>query len=95
MIFYKNEEEIDLIRNSSLLVANTHAEIANLIKPGITTLQLDKIAEEYIRDHGGEPAFKGYQGFPNTLCTSPNEQVVHGLPTNRPFQSGEVQFPRI
>ena len=57
MIFYKNEEEIDLIRNSSLLVANTHAEIANLIKPGITTLQLDKIAEEYIRDHGGKPAF--------------------------------------
>ena len=90
MIFYKNEEEIDLIRNSSLLVANTHAEIANLIKPGITTLQLDKIAEEYIRDHGGKPAFKGYQGFPNTLCTSPNEQVVHGIPNNQPVDEGSI-----
>ena len=90
MIFYKNEEEIDLIRNSSLLVANTHAEIANLIKPGITTLQLDKIAEEYIRDHGGKPAFKGYQGFPNTLCTSPNEQVVHGIPNNNSLKNGDI-----
>ena len=90
MISYKSEEEIDLVRRSSLLVANTHAEIAGLIKPGITTLALDKIAEEFIRDNGGVPAFKGYSGFPNTLCVSPNEQVVHGIPTNDPIESGTI-----
>jgi methionyl aminopeptidase len=90
MIYYKTEEEIDLIRKSSLLVAKTHAEIAGLIKPGITTLALDKIAEEFIRDNGGIPAFKGYGGFPNTLCMSPNEQVVHGIPNNRILEDGEI-----
>ena len=90
MIYYKTEEEIDLIRNSSLLVAKTHAEIAGLIKPGITTLALDKIAEEFIRDNGGVPAFKGYGGFPNTLCMSPNDQVVHGIPNDRVFEDGEI-----
>ena len=90
MIYYKTEEEIDLIRESSLLVAKTHAEIAGLIKPGVTTLQLDSIAEEYIRDNGGEPAFKGYNGFPNTLCVSPNEQVVHGIPNNIQLKDGEI-----
>ena len=90
MIYYKTEEEIDLIRNSSLLVAKTHAEIAGLIKPGITTLALDKIAEEYIRDNGGVPAFKGYGGFPNTLCMSPNDQVVHGIPNDRVLEDGEI-----
>ena len=64
MIYYKTEEEIDLIRKSSLLVAKTHAEIAGLIKPGVTTLELDKIAEEFIRDNGGVPAFKGIRRFP-------------------------------
>ena len=73
MIHYRSEEEIDLIRESSLLVAKTHAEISVLIKPGVTTLQLDRIAEEFIRDNGGVPAFKGYGGFPNTLCASLNE----------------------
>ena len=63
MIYYKTEEEIELVRKSSILVAKTHAEIAGLIKPGITTLALDKIAEEFIRDNGGIPAFKGYGGF--------------------------------
>ena len=77
---YKTEEEIDLIRESSLLVAKTHAEIAGLIEPGVTTLALDKIAEEFIMDNGGMPAFKGYNGFPNTLCMSPNDQIVHGIP---------------
>ena len=90
MIAYKTEEEIDLIRNSSLLVAKTHAEIAGLIKPGITTLALDKIAEEFIRDNGGVPAFKGYGGFPNTLCMSPNDQVVHGIPNDRVLEDGEI-----
>ena len=90
MIYYKTEEEIELVRKSSLLVAKTHAEIAGLIKPGITTLALDKIAEEFIRDNGGIPAFKGYGGFPNTLCMSPNEQVVHGIPNDRVLEDGEI-----
>ena len=90
MIYYKTEEEIELVRKSSLLVAKTHAEIAGLIKPGITTLALDKIAEEFIRDNGGVPAFKGYGGFPNTLCISPNEQVVHGIPNDRVLEDGEI-----
>lgn len=83
MIHYKSEEEIDLVRESSLLVAKTHAEIASFLKPGITSLELDKIAEEFIRDNGGVPAFKGYNGFPCTLCMSPNEQVVHGIPNKK------------
>ena len=90
MIYYKTEEEIELVRKSSLLVAKTHAEIAGLIKPGITTLALDKIAEEFIRDNGGVPAFKGYGGFPNTLCMSPNEQVVHGIPNDRFLKNSEI-----
>ena len=90
MIYYKTEEEIELVRKSSLLVAKTHAEIAGLIKPGITTLALDKIAEEFIIDNGGVPAFKGYGGFPNTLCMSPNEQVVHGIPNDKFLVNGEI-----
>lgn len=90
MIFYKTEEEIELIRESSLLVAKTHAEVAKLIQPGVTTLELDKIAEQFIRDHGGKPGFKGYNGFPNTLCVSPNEQVVHGIPNTVPLKSGSI-----
>merc|ERR1712166_889959 len=79
-----------LVRKSSLLVAKTHAEIAGLIKPGITSLALDKIAEEFIRDNGGVPAFKGYGGFPNTLCMSPNDQVVHGIPNDKFLEDGEI-----
>ena len=90
MIYYKTEEEIDLIRESSLLVAKTHAELVGLIKPGINTLALDKIAEEFIRDNKGFPAFKGYNGFPSTLCVSPNDQVVHGIPNSRCLQNGEI-----
>ncbi len=90
MIYYKTEEEIELVRKSSLLVAKTHAEIAGLIKPGITTLALDKIAEEFIRDNGGIPAFKGYGGFPNSLCMSPNDQVVHGIPNDKFLENGEI-----
>jgi len=90
MIYYKSEEEVELVRKSSLLVAKTHAEIAKLIKPGISSLELDKIAEEFIRDNGGEPAFKGYNGFPCTLCASPNEVVVHGIPNNEPINDGTI-----
>ena len=90
MIYYKSEEEIELIRESSLLVGKTHAVIAGLIKPGVTTLELDKIAEEFIRDNGGAPAFKGYGDFPNTLCMSPNEQVVHGIPNDNLLSDGDI-----
>ena len=90
MIYYKSEEEVELVRKSSLLVAKTHAEIAKLIKPGISSLELDQIAEEFIRDNGGEPAFKGYNGFPCTLCASPNEVVVHGIPNNEPLNDGTI-----
>ncbi|MBE50255.1 MAG: type I methionyl aminopeptidase [Flavobacteriales bacterium] len=90
MIFYKSEEEIDLIRESSLLVAKTHAEISKLIKPGVTTLYLDRIAEEFIRDNGGIPAFKGYGGFPNSLCTSVNSHVVHGIPNDNNLINGDI-----
>lgn len=90
MIYYKTNEEIEKIRVSSLLVARALAEVAKIIRPGITSLELDKIAEEYIRDNGGVPAFKGYNGFPNSLCISPNEQVVHGIPNNRPYESGDI-----
>jgi len=90
MIYYKTEEEIEFIRESSLLVAKTHAEVAKLIQPGVSTLELDKVAEEFIRDNDGIPGFKGYSGFPNTLCVSPNEQVVHGIPNNQPLESGTI-----
>ena len=86
----KTEEEVELIRESSLLVGRTLAEVAALIKPGVTTLQLDTVAEEFIRDNGAEPGFKGYGGFPNTLCASLNEAVVHGIPNDRPLESGDV-----
>ena len=90
MIFIKTQEEVELIRKSSLLVAKAHAEVAKMIQPGVTTLQLDKRAEEFIRDNGGIPAFKDYNGFPNTLCVSPNEQVVHGIPNNKALEDGTI-----
>lgn len=90
MVHYKTDEEIELIRESSLLVAKTHAEVAKLIKPGVCSIELDRIAEEFILDNGGIPAFKGMYDFPNTLCVSPNEQVVHGIPNNEPLQEGTI-----
>lgn len=90
MIDYKTEEEIEIQRESSLLVGKTLAEVAKLIQPGVTTLELDKVAEEYIRDHQALPGFKGYNGFPNSLCTSVNEQVVHGIPNSKPLKSGDI-----
>jgi methionyl aminopeptidase len=90
MIYLKTDEEIELLRESNLLVAKTLGEVAKAIKPGVTTLELDKIAEEYIRDNGGIPGFLKYQGYPNTLCTSVNEQVVHGIPGNISLKEGDI-----
>ncbi|GIV34167.1 MAG: methionine aminopeptidase [Chitinophagales bacterium] len=90
MIYYKTQEEIELIRDCSLIVSKTLAEVAKELKPGVTTLHLDRVAEEFIRDHGGEPAFKGYRNYAFTLCTSVNEQVVHGLPSERELLPGDV-----
>ncbi len=90
MIQYKTREEIELIRESSLLVARTHAEVAKHIRPGITTIELDRIAESFIRDNGAVPGFKGYHGFPYTLCISPNEVVVHGFPGDKPLIEGDI-----
>ncbi len=86
----KTAEEVELIRESSLLVGSTLAAVAEHIRPGVTTLELDAVAEAFIRDHGAEPGFKGYGGFPNSLCTSVNEAVVHGIPNDRPLQEGDI-----
>jgi methionyl aminopeptidase len=90
MIIPKTAEEIELMRESALLVSKTLGMIAGEIKPGITTWNLDKLAETFIRDHGAEPGFLGLYGCPSTLLTSVNEQVVHGLPTHRPIEEGDV-----
>lgn len=90
MLVYKTEEEIEIIRRNNLLVSKTLAEVAKLIKPGVTTLELDKRAEEFIRDNGAVPGFLGYGGYPNTLCTSINDEVVHGIPSRRVLQNGDI-----
>ena len=90
MIHYKTPEEIELMRQSALVVSRTLGLLAEQIRPGITPLELDKLAEEYIRDQGATPGFLGLYDFPNTLCTSVNEQVVHGIPDNRPLEDGDV-----
>lgn len=86
----KTEEEIEIIRISSLLVGKTLAEVAKYIGPGVTTGKLDKIAEEFIRDHDAIPGFKGYGGFPATLCTSVNDEVVHGIPGKYELKEGDI-----
>ena len=91
MIYYKTEEEIDLIRESCLLVGRALAEVAQMIRPGISGTAIDKAAETVIRDHGGKPGFKGLYGFPATLCVSVNEHVVHGIPDqDQVFQDGDI-----
>jgi len=87
---YKTDDEIELIRQSSLLVGKTLAELAKLIKPGVTTLELDKVAYEFINDHQAYPGFLGYNDFPNSICASVNSAVVHGLPTNIPLKEGDI-----
>ncbi|MEM9918774.1 MAG: type I methionyl aminopeptidase [Bacteroidota bacterium] len=90
MIFYKTAEEIELIRESCLIVCKALAHVASRIRPGITGMQIDKEAEELIRDHQAKPGFKGYRGFPATLCISVNECVVHGIPSNVEFKDGDI-----
>jgi methionyl aminopeptidase len=90
MIQIRTAEEIELLRTSNLLVSKTLAEVAKLIEPGVSTEKLDKVAEEYIRDHGAKPGFLGYHGYPKTLCTSVNSQVVHGIPSAYVLQEGDI-----
>ncbi len=90
MIHYKSREEIELMRESAQVVSRTLGMIAKEVKPGVTPLELDKLAEEYIRDQGAIPGFLGLYDFPNTLCISVNEQVVHGIPNGKPLQEGDI-----
>jgi len=89
-IIYKSAEEIELIRESALLVSRTHAEVAKVIGPGVTTIELDRLAETFIRDNGGIPAFLNYGGFPYSLCISLNDQVVHGFPGKHVLVEGDL-----
>ena len=90
MSFIKSEEEVELLRASNLLVSRTLGMLAGYIRPGISTLELDELAETYIRDNGGTPGFKNYNGFPSTLCTSVNEAVVHGIPSGYCLRDGDI-----
>ena len=90
MIHIKTKEEVELLRENNLLGSATLAEVGRHIKPGVTTLELDRIAEEFIRSHGAVPGFLGYGGFPNTLCVSVNENVVHGIPSNYALREGDI-----
>lgn len=90
MIHYKTTEEIELLRASNDLVSKTLAEVAKRIAPGVSTLELDKVAEEFIRDHNALPGFLGYKGYPKTLCTSVNQQVVHGIPSDYRLREGDI-----
>lgn len=90
MIYIKTDAEVELLRASNMLVSKTLAEVAGHIRAGVTTLQLDSIAETFIRDNGALPGFKGYAGFPNTLCTSVNDEVVHGIPSAYALKDGDI-----
>ncbi|MFB0937539.1 MAG: type I methionyl aminopeptidase [Urechidicola sp.] len=90
MIKIKTKEEIELMRESALVVSKTLGMLASEVKPGVTTLHLDTLAEEFIREQGAIPGFLGLYDFPNTLCMSPNEQVVHGFPNKTPLQEGDI-----
>ncbi|MBA2249192.1 MAG: type I methionyl aminopeptidase [Chitinophagaceae bacterium] len=90
MIKYKTAEEVELIRQSCALVSDTIAHVAAMIKPGVTTLELDTAAEKYIRDNGAVPSFKNYKGFPFTCCISVNDAVVHGFPSHYALQKGDI-----
>ena len=90
MIIVKTREEIELMREAALVVSKTLGEVAKAVKPGVTSLDLDKIAEECIKDQGAIPGFLGLYDFPNTLCMSPNSQVVHGIPNDTPLEEGDI-----
>ncbi len=90
MILVKTEEEIELIRKSNLLLGKLHGELAKHIKPGVKTIELDKLAYEFILDNGGKPSFLNYRGYPNTLCISVNDVVIHGIPGNYEIKEGDL-----
>lgn len=90
MIVYKTEEEIQKMRESAQILGKAHGEVAKHVRPGIKTKELDKIAEEFIRDHGATGSFKGYGGFPASLCISTNEVVVHGFPSDYELKDGDI-----
>lgn len=90
MISIKSKHEIELMKEAGMMVSKTHKYLQKYIKPGITTKDLDELAEEYIRSMGGIPTCKGYEGFPATLCTSINDEVVHGIPSNRKLKNGDI-----
>ena len=90
MIHYRTDKEIELLRKAALLVGKTLGEVGKHIRPGIRTIELDRIAEEFIRDNGAMPAFKGYGGFPGSLCISVNDAVVHGIPGNYELRDGDI-----
>jgi methionyl aminopeptidase len=93
MVKLKTKDEIALMRESAQLVSKTLGMLAAEIKPGISPLKLDTLAEEFIRDHEAIPGFKGLYGFPNTLCTSLNQQIVHGIPNDQPLEEMEILYP--
>ncbi len=90
MIIIKNDEQVELMRNSALLVSQTLAEIAKILKPGITTAFLDKTIGDYVRDHKAVPSFLNYNGYPYNSCISVNDVVVHGFPNNKELRSGDI-----
>jgi len=90
MIKIKTKEEIEIMRESALIVSKTLGMLAKEVKPGVSTLHLDKLAEDFIRSEGAIPGFLGLYDFPNTLCVSPNDQVVHGIPNNKPLLEGDI-----
>lgn len=90
MVFLKSSEDIEKIKRSADILGRAHGEVAKVVKPGISTNVLDKIAEDFIRSQGGRPSFKGYNGFPASLCISVNEQVVHGFPGNYILKDGDI-----
>ncbi len=90
MIYIKTDEEVEIQRKSSLLVGKTLAEVAKILRSGISTKALDTLAEEYIRDNGAVPGFKGYGGFPGSLCISVNDEIVHGIPGERLIKEGDI-----
>lgn len=90
MITIKSDYEIELMKTAGMMISKTHKYLKQFIKPGITTKELDKLAEEYIISMGGVPSCKGYEGFPATLCTSINDEVVHGIPGNKKLKNGDI-----
>jgi methionyl aminopeptidase len=90
MVYYKTKEEIEIMRHSALLVSAALAEVAKALRPGVTTLQMNDLAEQFIRDNGAVPSFKNYKGFPYAACISVNDAVVHGFPNNVPLKDGDI-----